>query len=289
MAITGREFYLLPVAWILAFGFGCLLAWAGSAGGRRRWLAVSGVFPVFLLAWNLPWGGSGRVSPEYEYGRDLLAGLPPRSVLFTGGDDVVYPVFYLQEVEGFRGDITAIPEGFLSFGPTRERLKKAEPGLAGALREDRRLRTEDEWGNAVARHALSAGRRVFVTGPGREDLSSGFVREGRDLVIEVLSRPGRGPAGGILWMRARGWYRNPAGLTERQRHLLALYALYQKNYADFLLNTGRARESLSRYRLALSNDRLNGRGEALENYALALEKCGDRVKAAEIRAINSPR
>jgi len=292
LSITGREFYLLPVAWILSFGLGCLLAWSRAgpplarprpfrAGpGFRRLASLALAIPLVMLAHNLPLAGSGRNSLEYDYGRDILAGLPARSVLFAGGDDLVYPVMYLQGVEGFRPDITVIPEGFLSFGPSRERLKKSEPGLARALEGDAWLRTEEEWGNAVARAVMERGRRVFWTTASRTELISGFSAEPRDLVIELSLNPfPRHPVAGTAWMRARGWDQEPRGLTERQGHIIALYALYQRRYAGFLCDTGHLRESISRFRRALSSPRLDDRDKVVGEYSQALA----RLKAGEIR------
>ena len=250
----------------------------------RRMSVVVSLFPLALLAWNIPWSGSGRNTLEYDYGRDLLCGLPGRAVLFVSGDDIIYPVLYLQGVEGFRGDVTVIPEGFLSFGPSRERIKRGNPELAAALKEERWLRTEEEWGNAVVHATLAAGRRAFLTSPSREELASGFVKENRDLVFELLNSNSRKPVVGTLWMRVRGWYQNPAGLTERQRHIVALYALYQRQYGDSLSNGGLVPESLPRFKRALSNPRLEDRDGASNNCALALEKAGQPGEALEIYA-----
>lgn len=284
LGITGREFYLLPVSWILAFGFGCLLAWAWAGTGLRRRVSVFAVFPLVVLAVNFPWGGSGRVSLEYDYGKDILAGLPGRAVLFTGGDDVIYPVMYLQGVEGYRTDVTAIPEGFLTFSPSREKIKRGEPAIRPALEGERWLRTEDEWGNAVARAAIAGSRRVFLTTPFREGLASGLLMENRDLVFELLPPSRRNPAAGTPWMRARGWYHDPRGLTARQRHVVALYALYQRQYGDVLSNTGQYAASLPRFRRALSNGFLADREGASNNFALALEKAGQADEALEVYA-----
>ena len=284
LGITGREFYLLPVIWLVAFGFGCLMAWAWSGSGLRRMSAVVSLFPLALLAVNIPWSGAGRNTLEYDYGRDLLCGLPGRAVLFVSGDDIIYPVLYLQGVEGFRGDVTVIPEGYLSFGPSRERIKRENPELAAALKEERWLRTEEEWGNAAVRAALAAGRRAFLTSPSREELASGYVKENRDLVFELSNSNSGKPMAGTLWMRARGWYQNPAGWTVRQRHIVALYALYQRQYGDSLSNGGLVAESLPRFKRALSNPRLDDRDGASNNCALALEKAGQPGEALKIYA-----
>jgi tetratricopeptide (TPR) repeat protein len=259
------------------------------------------------VAWNLPWMGANRVSLEYDYGHDLLAGLPPRAVFFIGGDDIIYPVLYLQGVERFREDVVSVPEGFLTFGPARGMLARRLPEAARILSQPGWLRTEDEWSNEAARLALAAGRRVFLTNPLREGVSVGLVRENRDLVYEVydpahltVRGSGRGqeseapakrgslkaaaPAlpAGILWMRARGWYAPARGLTKRQKGIIGLYGKYLRQYAYLLSNTGRVAESLLRYRRASANPYMEDQEGALNNLAVALERTGDVTAALGI-------
>ena len=44
----------------------------------------------------------------YEYARNILAGLDENAILFTNGDNDTFPIWYLQEVEKFRNDITVV-------------------------------------------------------------------------------------------------------------------------------------------------------------------------------------
>jgi len=282
--ITGREFYLLPVVWCLAFGVGMTAA----AAGAPRWRALkaplgaaAALLPLLLAVQNRHALSRNRLSLELDYGRNLLAGLPPRAVFFESGDDIIYPIFYLQIVEGFRSDVVAIPEGFLSRAFTRARLARALPGLE-VLGRPAWPETEEESSRAVAAAALRAGRAVALTSPSREGISQGLRREIRDLVYEVFRdrsamRPGR-----ALWMRTRGWGHDPRGLTIRQGWILSLYGKYQRQYADALANGGRVAQALPRHARALAVPDLPDREGAANNYALALDRAGRPAEAVAV-------
>jgi hypothetical protein len=44
----------------------------------------------------------------YEYAWNILAGLDEGSIIFTNGDNDTFPIWYLQEVEKFRTDVTVV-------------------------------------------------------------------------------------------------------------------------------------------------------------------------------------
>jgi len=78
------------------------------------------------------------------YARLLLDAVPERGVLLAGGDNDTFPLWYLQQVEGVREDVTVVTVPLLGAEWYRARLVRegllAEqavvrwPGLAGALR-----------------------------------------------------------------------------------------------------------------------------------------------------------
>ncbi|SDK22856.1 Protein of unknown function [Catalinimonas alkaloidigena] len=72
---------------------------AGVAG------AVGLLVPLVLLAEN--WDDHNRAGRYYsvDSARNLLNSCAPHAILFTGGDNDTYPLWYVQSVEGFRTDV----------------------------------------------------------------------------------------------------------------------------------------------------------------------------------------
>lgn len=94
-------------------------------------LLVSLPLPLLLLCTNYAsHDRSGRYFAQ-ELAHNYLAGLPPQALLFTEGDNDTYPLWYLQQVEGFRTDVRVCNIGLLSLPWYREQLRQrvynAEP------------------------------------------------------------------------------------------------------------------------------------------------------------------
>lgn len=290
--IIGREFYLLPVVWWLAAGTGRLAA-RGFAASRpaRIGAALWAVAVVWSLARvNQQWYDRSRMTLERDYGLNLLSRLPPRTVVFASGDDVLFPAFYLQSVLGVRADVVMIPEGFLMWPFGRRRVALAVPEAAGTLAAPPETKTEEGWSRVVAATCLAAGRPVALTNPARAGIAAGWRSEIRDVVWEVFARRPALLSPRPRGLLTRGWHRPAGAYSDRQLWLIGLYAKYQRQVADRLANAGDVAGALPRFRLALANPYLPDRTGALNNYALAVERTGDRVKALALyrRALADP-
>lgn len=64
--------------------------------------------PVLMLWQN--WDDHDRSKRYFsvDASRNLLSSCAPNAILFTGGDNDTYPLWYLQEVEGFRTDVRVV-------------------------------------------------------------------------------------------------------------------------------------------------------------------------------------
>ncbi len=76
---------------------------------RGRAVALPALIIFCLPAWMLyqnldDHDRSGRTF-QIDHARNLLRGCEKNAVLFTGGDNDTFPLWYLQEVEGFRTDV----------------------------------------------------------------------------------------------------------------------------------------------------------------------------------------
>ncbi|MDO9695582.1 MAG: DUF2723 domain-containing protein [Candidatus Latescibacteria bacterium] len=68
-----------------------------------------------------------RVAHEYAW--NLLAGLDPGAIVFTNGDNDTYPLWYLQEVEGFRRDVTVVNLALINLPWYIKQMKRRTPPM----------------------------------------------------------------------------------------------------------------------------------------------------------------
>ena len=100
--------------------------WIGigvSAIGRAilKYKMISYIFPFMILAvpaWMAyqnfdDHNRTGRTF-QIDNARNLLQSCAPNSILFTGGDNDTFPLWYLQEVEGFRTDVRIMVLSYLN-------------------------------------------------------------------------------------------------------------------------------------------------------------------------------
>jgi hypothetical protein len=97
--------------WV-AVGFGAMMQAvaeaAKDAAGNARWAAAS---PLLGLALIPLLGNHLTASRDHEtlardFARDLLESVEPYGILITAGDNDTFPLWYAQEVEGIRPDVT---------------------------------------------------------------------------------------------------------------------------------------------------------------------------------------
>ena len=109
-----RDYFFVIGFW----AWGCLAGYGGFALARaRRWPA-----PVALFVVALPLVGNWRAVDRsreprawaaHRFASALLRGAPPRAVLFVAGDNDTYPLWYAQQVERLRPDITLVTVSLL--------------------------------------------------------------------------------------------------------------------------------------------------------------------------------
>ncbi len=105
--------------WV-ALGLGGLWAWLEETVrgrvGRRAWLVTA---PVLLLA-AIPLA-TNRLSASRagetlarDFAVDLLQSVEPYGILITAGDNDLFPLWYAQEVEGVRRDVTVLNQSLMN-------------------------------------------------------------------------------------------------------------------------------------------------------------------------------
>ena len=107
------SFYAFAI-WI-GFGVIALVDWVNKLLKKQTMVAVVSVGLICFLAvpcvlaangWE-EHNRSGKTSAR-DWARNYLAQLPPNAVIFTRGDNDTFPLWYVQEVEGFRTDVRVV-------------------------------------------------------------------------------------------------------------------------------------------------------------------------------------
>ncbi len=94
----------------VAFGLVRLVRWLSQTAPSRLWIAAAAM--ITLLPFGANFAAASRRGADATAARDfaynLLQSVEPYGVLFGFGDNDTFPVWYLQEVEGLRQDVTLI-------------------------------------------------------------------------------------------------------------------------------------------------------------------------------------
>ena len=85
--------------------------WGGGAAYRRA--APIFIIALIPLAYNWAWASRARDYAARDWAYDLLMSVEPYGILFTNGDNDTFPLWYLQEVEGIRKDVSVIVRQYL--------------------------------------------------------------------------------------------------------------------------------------------------------------------------------
>jgi hypothetical protein len=121
--------------WGLWAGIGLAAMWQRLAerasGGRASSLSldqyrrVSPILILALLPLLLNWKYASRAG-DYaarDWAYNLLMSIEPYGIVFTNGDNDTFPLWYLQEVEGLRRDVTVIVYSYLATPWYAEQLR----------------------------------------------------------------------------------------------------------------------------------------------------------------------
>jgi hypothetical protein len=118
--VRERDYFFVAgfMLWGCLAGVGLAAAWhflAGLGAGARKYAVTSPVlliaaFPL-VLNWNWATRAGDYAARDWAY--DLLMSVEPYAILFTNGDNDTFPLWYLQEVEGIRRDVTVIVSQYL--------------------------------------------------------------------------------------------------------------------------------------------------------------------------------
>jgi hypothetical protein len=120
--VRERDYFFLVSfsLWGLWVGVGLTAIWlrlsAVFAGRPKATLLASPVLAVALIPLMLNWPYASRTGDHSarDWAYNLLQSVEPYGVLFTNGDNDTFPLWYLQEVEGIRRDVTVMVWSYLN-------------------------------------------------------------------------------------------------------------------------------------------------------------------------------
>lgn len=108
--VRDRDYFFVWsfATWSLWAGLGLAAVWQWLAVRTKSWTLSA---PVLLLACVPLIGNRTQASRSgqtftREWARDLLMSVEPYAILITNGDNDSFPLWYAQEVEGYRRDVT---------------------------------------------------------------------------------------------------------------------------------------------------------------------------------------
>jgi TolA-binding protein len=78
-----------------------------------------------------------------DYAHNMLAPLAPHAFLFTNGDNDTFPLWYIQQVEGFRRDVRVINLSLLNTDWYVKQLRDEEPRVPMTITDDELIMARD--------------------------------------------------------------------------------------------------------------------------------------------------
>ncbi|MCE5299697.1 MAG: DUF2723 domain-containing protein [Spirochaetia bacterium] len=179
----------------------------------------------------------------YDYCRNLLNTMDPQSVLFTTGDGVVFPTWYLKYVKKYRPDVTLAGSAVIPMQWVRDGMKKQNPNLRMPV-ITQKVGTESTGYiiNAVIRGNIANFPVYFsYNKPEENSLGDEFAIVPKGIAQKVLPKQFARVTGQYTVMTDSMWkFYNLRGVFGRGRNFASgtSTGLYIKDYAVSLNSTG---------------------------------------------------
>jgi hypothetical protein len=170
--VRERDYFFIVSfsVWGLWAGMGIVTLWREAAAELKTTLAKA--TPVLGLAFlplvlNWSWASRADDYAARDWAYNLLMSVEPYAVLFTNGDNDTFPLWYLQEVEDIRRDVTVIVTSYLNTDWYARQLKGlTTPCPPGEAQRDRTLincqrpYTFENTGAAYVNDPVEAGEKI---------------------------------------------------------------------------------------------------------------------------------
>ena len=234
--VRDRDYFFVWsfATWSLWAGLGLAAVWQWMAVRTKSWTLAA---PVLLVA-CLPIVGnrtqasrSGQTFTR-EWARDLLMSVEPYAILVTNGDNDSFPLWYAQEVEGYRRDVTValVPYLGTDWYPKQMRRRVVEPykgdgiaaygALAGLAPTTSPLAISDVQADAIPQYLELREPRQFDHDNIHATVSAGLIMRDQLVVLQLITdafpkRPIYFSIGGYAQAIGLGDYIVTQGLAQR--------------------------------------------------------------------------
>ncbi len=184
--VRERDYFFIVSfsVWGLWAGVGIAALWkelASRAGSLAKGAPVL-MIAFVPLALNWSWATRSYDWASRDWGVNLLMSVEPYGVLFTNGDNDTFPLWYAQEVEGVRRDVTVIVTSYLNTNWYTKQLRDlTTPCVAGQSADDDPTRV------VCQRPYDASARAVYTSVPG--DVPEGQIAIALEQPIAVPDRP----------------------------------------------------------------------------------------------------
>jgi len=117
--VRERDYFFIVgfSVWGLWAGIGIAALWQQAAAHLKgSWSRAAPVLALALipLVSNWPWASRRADYSARDWAYNLLMSVEPYGVLFTNGDNDTFPLWYLQEAEGIRRDVTVVVTSYFN-------------------------------------------------------------------------------------------------------------------------------------------------------------------------------
>ena len=113
--VRERDYFFVAsfILWGNLAGIGLAGFWSALSEQWGGGIAYRRAMPVLLvtfipMAYNWEWASRADDYAAIDWAYDLLMSVEPYGILFTNGDNDTFPLWYAQEIEGVRKDVTVV-------------------------------------------------------------------------------------------------------------------------------------------------------------------------------------
>ena len=117
--VRERDYFFVVSFSVWGLWAGIVIATLWRESAREMGVGLAKASPILSLAliplvFNFSWASRAEDYAARDWAHNLLMSVEPYGVLFTNGDNDTFPLWYLQEVEGIRRDVTVIVTSYLN-------------------------------------------------------------------------------------------------------------------------------------------------------------------------------